>query len=126
MATEAITDSMYFDNQYPLEQPEKQSKFSAAFPWGASMLTLAGGSLYALSSASVAIKVAAVAGTLFGAYGFLTVVATAVNSRNGKEFSDNIKKNLTVAGAAIIAEMIAQVAKEVLRQLIRDAFGNKS
>lgn len=117
--------SIEFNFDFP---QEKETVFQASLPWGASTVALgvfgACVAIKAYAAGSTALAVAGVAATLFGSYGTLAVVLTAVNSSSAREFKRKIQPMLITASAAVFADMVSSVAHIVLARLIDSLLGN--
>lgn len=121
MSVNILDADIYSDRNQP-------SVFQTATPYAVGSLALAGGGLALATSyaaGSTALAVSGVALALFGAMGFFVTVATAISSRNSHEFKANIGKAFTVAGAAVVTEMISMVAYRILVEVIDRAVFNR-
>ncbi len=103
--------------------PQQQSIFKTAFPYGAASLALgAAGAATAIICTATALKVLGIVGAVIGAYSFFAVVACGLFN-NSSEFTKELPKYMSTIVGSAVADIIKNIALEVLSGLIDKALG---
>jgi Flp pilus assembly protein TadB len=105
-----------------------QSTFNAAIPYTVAALgTAAIGVGVALSTTSLALTIIGVAAGVFGSVATFGIIACGfMNAGNPQKFREELPKYVGPMVAAFTAEIIKNIALEIISSLVHNALGDNS